>query len=384
MLILNLFKFGVYMHNDNNNDNNNNNNINNISNNKINLNFNEKVNNLKKIFKENNNILFLCHHNADPDAIGSAIALKYLATTLNKNKSEKNFIISANSVSKISKNILSELNEHVEIIYYPKLLDVICFVDTSSLNQVMINKNELQKHLENNKNNTVIIDHHRKTDLAEICNLEIVNENYTSNCELVAQLFREINIYPPKSIRIGLLCGIVYDTKHLKLANEKTFNIISWLIKDISFQKILYLLTQESDEGKKIAHLKACSRAQIKIIEQNNQKYILALSNASSYESSCAKTLVSIGADIAFVVAYRKRDKEIRISSRCRKSIGNKVHLGELMEKLAKELNGEGGGHREAAGLNIIYKGNNNEKEKVINEILNKCVEQFENELKIK
>ena len=71
-------------------------------------------------------------------------------------------------------------------------------------------------------------------------------------------------------------------------------------------------------------------------------------SNASSHEASCAKTIVSIGADLAFVVAARKKDKEIRVSVRSRKIISKRVHMGSLMEKVAKKLGGQGGGHEEA------------------------------------
>ncbi|UXM84238.1 DHH family phosphoesterase [Methanococcus aeolicus] len=333
----------------------------------------DNIDHLKKLFKEKNNILFLCHHNADPDAIGGALGLKYLANSFNKNKNP-NIIISTNSVSKLTRNILLELNESVEIVNYPKLLDIVCFVDTASLNQVMIDENKLLDK------NIILIDHHKKTDLVNICDLVIVDENSTSVCEIVANIFKKINIYPPKNIRTALLCGIVYDTKHLKLATEGTFNIISWLIKDISFQKILYLLTQESDESKKLAHLKACSRMELHTIKQGNQKYIVALSNSSSNEASCAKTMVSIGADIAFVVAVRKKDKEIRVSARCRKQISKQVHLGVLMEKIAKKLNGRGGGHAEAAGLNANFE-KGAPKDETIKKVLNLCLNSFEKEL---
>jgi len=326
------------------------------------------VNQLKKIFREENDILFLCHHNADPDAVGGALALKYLANTLNKSK-DKNLRISANSVSKLSRAVLEELKEDIEIVHYPKLAKVVFFVDTSSLNQVSIDENKLKE------SKIILIDHHKKTDLINLCDSYIVNERAPSTCEIVSNIFKEMKIYPPKNIRIALLCGIVYDTKHLKLANEGTFNTIAWLIKGINFQKILYLLTQESDESKKIAHLKACSRMELKEVN----KCIIALSHVSSHEASCAKTIVSIGADVSFVVAVRKRDREIRISARCRKSVSKKVHLGVLMEKIAKKLHGKGGGHAEAAGLNANYEKGKN-KEEIIKEVLNLCYKMFKKE----
>ncbi|ENN95972.1 hypothetical protein J422_05000 [Methanocaldococcus villosus KIN24-T80] len=318
-------------------------------------------------YLKRDSILFLCHHNADPDAIGSAVALKYLSKYLNPNA---NVRIVADSISKISKNILNEINEKVDIELYPSLPETVFIVDTASINQLKVDFEELKKR------DVILIDHHKRTELADICKYTIIKEDYPSTSEIVTEIFKELNIYPPKNIRIALLCGIVYDTKHLKLATQKTFEIISYLIKDISFQKILSMLTHESDISKRVAHLKACSRMRIK--EYNGIK--IALSHVSSYEASCAKTIVSIGADVAFVVAVRKKEGEIRVSARCRKHVAKKVHLGKLMEKIGKELKGSGGGHSEAGGLNAPYDGK--DKEKTINRVLDLCYKRFIEEFK--
>ncbi|WP_456472174.1 DHH family phosphoesterase [Methanocaldococcus sp.] len=306
----------------------------------------------------------LCHHNADPDAIGSAIALKYLIKQFNENCSCK---IIADSISKVSKNILNDINEEVTIESYPKLPKTVFIVDTSSINQLKVNLDELK-----NKD-VILIDHHKKTELADLCKVSIVKE-YPSTSEILAEIYKNLDIYPPKNVRIALLCGIVYDTKHLKLANSKTFETISYLLKnnDISFNKILGLLNLESDYSKRTAHLKACSRMTLKEFNGLN----IALSYVSSHEASCAKTIVSIGADIAFVVAVRKKEGEIRVSARCRKNVSKHIHLGELMEKIAKKLGGTGGGHSEAGGLNAPYD-KKKDKNKVVKEVLDLCYKTF-------
>lgn len=155
-----------------------------------------------------------------------------MASQLNPNGK---FRISADSVSKLSRNILNEIGERVDIEIYPKLPETVFIVDTASINQLKVNFDELKER------EVILIDHHKKTDLADICKYYIIKEDYPSTSEIIAEIFKELNIFPPKNVRIALLCGIVYDTKHLKLANSKTFELISYLIKDISFQKILYL-----------------------------------------------------------------------------------------------------------------------------------------------
>ncbi|HIP34761.1 MAG TPA: DHH family phosphoesterase, partial [Methanothermococcus okinawensis] len=91
-------------------------------------------------------------------------------------------------------------------------------------------------------------------------------------------------------------------------------------------------------------------------------------------------TIVSIGADVSFVVAVRKKEGEIRVSGRCRKSLSKRIHIGEVMEEVAKRLGGEGGGHREAAGLNAKYD-KDRSKDEVIREVLDLCYEVFKEKL---
>ncbi|MBP2172280.1 DHH family phosphoesterase [Methanococcus voltae] len=334
-------------------------------------------------------ILFLCHHNADPDAIGACIGLRFLAEHLNKPKKSKQIVedkikdeksqiigkykISANSISKISRNMLEELpslNYDIEIIEYPNIPEKVFLVDTSSINQITVNEEKLYKSF------LAMVDHHKKTELSTKCDFLIVNEESTSTCEMVTRILKDINLFPPKSVRTALLCGIAYDTKHLKLASEETFKMITWLIKDLNFQRILYLLSQESEKGKRIAHLKACSRMQIEEING----LIVTISNASSYEASCAKTAVSIGADLALVTAVRKRDRQIRISSRCRKSVSKKLHMGELMEEVAHKINGQGGGHAEAAGLNANWD-KTTSKDEAVSKIIKICIDTIKEKL---
>ncbi|MCS3900662.1 DHH family phosphoesterase [Methanococcus voltae] len=342
---------------------------------------------LKEILKSDE-ILFLCHHNADPDAIGACIGLRFLAEHINKPKKLKNvksdeetgtnpktgkYRISANSISKISRNMLEEiqnLSYDIEILEYPKIPKKVFLVDTSSINQITVNKEKLYESY------VSMVDHHKKTELADKCDFLIVNEESTSTCEMVSRILKDINLFPPKNVRTALLCGIAYDTKHLKLASEETFKLITWLIKDISFQRILYLLSQESEKGKRIAHLKACSRMQIEEMDG----LIITISNASSYEASCAKTAVSIGADLALVAAVRKRDKQIRISSRCRKSVSKKLHMGELMEEVASKINGQGGGHAEAAGLNANWD-KSTSKDEAVSKIIKICLATIKEKL---
>ncbi len=81
----------------------------------------------------NGNIAIFCHHNADPDAICSAYALKSLI--IGKNNKNTIDIILPNESNKLGKKIIEVFD--IEVISKPRLeYSNIFIVDTGSLNQL--------------------------------------------------------------------------------------------------------------------------------------------------------------------------------------------------------------------------------------------------------
>ena len=284
--------------------------------------------------------LLLCHHNADPDSLGSAIAFAIYLKSIGV---EKVRIGVAQSVSSYAKRILTFSPVPVERDPVVKE-DVVVIFDTSSLEQL--------EPIEIPKEETVIvIDHHVEKEEPIRADVAVVDSSRTSTAEIVWELFKYLGFYDETAVR-ALLAGIVTDTASFRFANSKTFKAVSEMLERFPLQmgEIYQLVAPVSDENtdqaKRIALLKACQRLEIRKF----RGYIIAVSRVSAYESLACKTFLQLGADIAIVGSEKKG---VRISARAKESLVKKgLHLGRIMEKVGPVIEGSGGGHAGAAGAN--------------------------------
>ncbi len=284
--------------------------------------------------------LLLCHHNADPDSLGSAIAFAIYLKSLGV---ENVRIGVAQSVSSYAKRILTFSPVPVERDPIVKE-DVILIFDTSSLEQL--------EPIEIPKGKTiVVIDHHVEKEEPIRADVAVVDSSRTSTAEIVWELFKYLGFYDEAAVR-ALLAGIVTDTANFRFANSKTFKAVSEMLERFPlqmgeiFQLVAPVSDENTDQAKRIALLKACQRLEIRKF----RGYIIAVSRVSAYESLACKTFLQLGADIAIVGSEKKG---VRISARAKESLVKKgLHLGRIMEKVGQVIEGSGGGHAGAAGAN--------------------------------
>lgn len=279
--------------------------------------------------------LILLHHNADIDAMGSALALQAAFS---------DFRIGAfQNISQISKKILNRLGPQT-ILTKPKLQDfkTIVILDTSTPSQLGVKLDHIQDY--------IVMDHH--LDSKE-WNTELYycDASKTSCAEIILELLQFINFNITPKVAKTLLVAILADTGHFKFATLETFLNFSKLleISDLRPAEVFEILenTDKIDKSQRIAHLKGAQRLKFEQLHG----YIVASSIISSYEASMCKQLIVLGADIAFVGA--QRDEQVRISARAgREVVERGLHLGEFFQGLGSELSCEGGGHDGAAGLN--------------------------------
>jgi nanoRNase/pAp phosphatase (c-di-AMP/oligoRNAs hydrolase) len=114
-------------------------------------------------------------------------------------------------------------------------------------------------------------------------------------------------------------------------------------------QEELSSLALPMDFSERVARMKACRRA--KIMKVGN--WIIAISHVSAYQASAARALVDLGAHVA-AVAGQKNGK-VEISLRCTRDFNQVtgIHLGrDIAKPLGEYLQGMGGGHATAAGVN--------------------------------
>ncbi|AEH25497.1 DHH family phosphoesterase [Pyrococcus yayanosii] len=285
-------------------------------------------------------MLLLCHHNADPDSLGSAIAFSRLLRWLGF---ERVRIGVAQSVASYAKRLLS-LSD-IEIVRNPHVEENVVFVfDTSSLEQ-------LEPVILPEGAKVVVIDHHVEKDMPIRAEVRVVDSSRTSTAEIVWELFKKFRFHDELSARV-LLAGITSDTANFRYANSKTFRTVGEILSlyDIPMGEIYALIAPVSDENidssKRMAILKACQRMEI----HKFRRFVIVTSKVSAYEALVCKVFLQLGADVAIVGSEKDG---VRISARAKEHLVRMgLHLGKLMEKVGPIIEGSGGGHAGAAGAN--------------------------------
>jgi len=304
---------------------------------------------IEKIMDAQNSqhVALLCHHNADPDAICSAYALSSL---IKKRRPQITVEIgAAQGISRLSKHILQYLPITVETEPNIEKADLIVFLDTNTIQQL----NNLAEKVKASKAPVIVIDHHAAhPETVKMARLCITDENASSTCEIIYNFYKQTNTKIEEKEAKAIFLGIAFDTRHFVLASSTTLKIIAELV-DTGFnaQEALAMLSLPMDFSERVARLKACRRAKLFKIGE----WIIALSHVSAYQASAARAIIDLGAHVAVVAG--QKNENLEISLRCVKEFYEKtgIHLGkDIAKPLGEFLNGMGGGHATAAGVNGV------------------------------
>lgn len=297
-----------------------------------------------------NNILYLCHRNADPDALGSAFALK---------EAIGGTIGVIEGCDRVASQIARQLN--IEFVNEPKGdFDLVVVVDTSTPAQ--LNDFPLKTY--------GVIDHHASTSLNEKAAFYL-HRNKSSTAEIVLEVLRKMGAPIMRRTAFALISGIITDTGNFRHATSDSFKAVAELIElsGIEYSEVMDMLSSvPQDVSMRIAFLKAAQRALIERVDD----WIIVTSRVSSFGGAAASGLISIGADVVFVAS--KQDDVVKVSARARREAQNAgVNLAKLMEDISVKFNGTGGGHEGAAGMDVQGETEN---------VLAACVEYVKNSLK--
>jgi len=290
-------------------------------------------------------VVLLCHHNSDPDAICSAYGFSGLLKTLRPNIFVE--IGTGQGISRLSKHLLRYLPIEVKMQPNVEKADAIVLLDTNTIQQL----NGLAGKVKNTKAPVIVIDHHtahpETEQLAKLC---ITNEESSSTCEIVYNFFEQMGVKPSLNEAKALFLGIAFDTRHFVLASSSTFKTVAELVDaGVNAQEALSMLSLPMDFSERVARVKACRRARLLKIGE----WIIALSHVSAYQASGARALIDLGVHMAAVAG--QRNDNIEISMRCTREFYQKtgIHLGrDIAKPLGEYLQGMGGGHSTAAGVN--------------------------------
>ena len=292
-------------------------------------------------------VLLLCHHNADPDAVCSAFAFQSLLSRRRPNMIVE--IGAGQGISRLSKHILKHIPITINLRPDVEKAEAIILLDTNTTQQL----GQLAERVVNSRVPIVVIDHHAAHPQTEqIAKLCITSEASSSTCEMVYDFYKQLNLKPGLNEAKALFLGITFDTRHFVLAGSSTFKTVSEL-SDIGVnpQEELSSLSLPMDFSERVARFKACRRANLMKVGN----WIIALSHVSAYQASAARALIDLGAHMA-AVAGQKNEK-IEMSMRCTREFNQVtgIHLGrDIAKPLGEYLQGMGGGHTTAAGVNGV------------------------------
>ncbi|MFW9844675.1 MAG: bifunctional oligoribonuclease/PAP phosphatase NrnA [Candidatus Thorarchaeota archaeon] len=302
--------------------------------------------NLIELLSNSMKPLIIGHQNADPDAICSMIAFSRLYKTINPNGT---FTLMADDLSRLSKQVLEVLELQDQIVETPSIdFDLIVLLDTNSRLQLGTDFQDLPT----SPSKTIIIDHHEPNpDVGKLADHRIVRSDRFSTCEILVDIFEEMNIPVDSNIANLLLTGILFDTRRFFYTDLQTFQIaIRLLNSGANYEKCVKSLQIRPDRSERIARLKAASKTRVHLFDD----WVIATSSINAFEASACRGLLEMGADVAIIGGKPGKDK-VRLSSRSTREFYDEtnINLGtDIMEPLGTIIDGKGGGHANAAGAN--------------------------------
>jgi|TARA_Y100000310_G_C20702729_1_gene831534 nanoRNase/pAp phosphatase (c-di-AMP/oligoRNAs hydrolase) len=287
-------------------------------------------------------VVLLAHHNADPDAVGSAFVLSEALKKLGC----ETVIGVAESISKLSKKVVEVLG--AEIAISPELdCDLLVLLDTSTPGQL----SSYADTVLNSEIPRVIIDHHTIQSDSISADKKFVDEKAVSTTEIVFKLVPFLGFELNRKTALATAIGLITDTAHFRFANISTFELLTKLMTEHNIEppELMNILSVIPDVSERIAVLKGMQRIKMARISD----YLVATTIVGTFEAATARALLRSGADVS--IAAARKDKEVRISMRSKKTFSDEtcVDLGvDLAPELAKVIDGTGSGHPNAAGVN--------------------------------
>ncbi len=184
---------------------------------------------LKKI-KKYNDIVIARHIGADPDALGSSIALKEIILA---NFPKKNVYVVGNPAARFK--FMGDLDKLPEDCKNALLI----VTDTPDKKRIEGAKPEYFDY-------TIKIDHHPFVE--EFGELDWIDDTASSACQMIIEFVQDNNLIITKEAAEKLFLGLTSDTGRFlyDYTTAKTFDLVSWIIKktDIDFTSLyqkLYL-----------------------------------------------------------------------------------------------------------------------------------------------
>ncbi|MEI8061056.1 MAG: bifunctional oligoribonuclease/PAP phosphatase NrnA [Candidatus Berkelbacteria bacterium] len=293
---------------------------------------------------ENQKFLLVAHERPDGDTVSATLATARLLKSLGKEIT----VASSQGVPEVFKYLPDWRDAKSDFLVGD--FDAIILIDNGDLKRTgyadrIIKAKERGIPIVN-------IDHHPKNDIWKYANINVVDENASSTCEIIFGLFNKVGAELETDVATMLLTGIYTDTGGFQHANvsAKTFSAASQLMSHGA--KLKNISTNISNH-KSLAMLKLWGIALDRIIELTDIKLVYSVITRQDIESVGASdqdlagvvNLIStIPDDVATLLLYETPDGKIKGSLRTESA---KVDVAKIASLFG------GGGHKRAAGFII-------------------------------
>ncbi|MFX1481991.1 MAG: bifunctional oligoribonuclease/PAP phosphatase NrnA [Promethearchaeota archaeon] len=301
--------------------------------------------NLRELLKDVRTPLIIGHQNADPDAVCAMIAFARLYLKINPDGSPT---LIADDISRLSNQIVQHFAPDMEILSKSERThDFYILVDTNSRFQLGPGLQDILT----NPDRTLVIDHHELNPEIDMIATHQILQSKPSTCQILVEVFEEARIDISSNTANLILTGMIFDTRRFFYTDSDTFSAAIRLIEaGADYEKCVRSLLIRPDRSERIARLKAAGRVKVHLVGD----WIVAISKINAYEASACRGLIELGADVALVGGNPKKDV-VRLSSRSTRQFFEVtgINLGtDVMKPLGETIEGEGGGHANAAGAN--------------------------------
>ena len=295
------------------------------------------------LINEYDKFIITAHETPDGDAIGSEYAMYRALKQLGK----ASRIINADPAA--HKYNFIDIDKAIETIdektVLPKDIDRYCLIilDTNDIQNI----GEVNVEILPKVRDTFIIDHHESGE--DILSKNIIRQNASSTCEILFDLFQELNVSIDFQIAQALFAGIVYDTGSFiyPKTTAKTFSIAHKLVSLGVAPNDIYARMYESNsvsslmlQSKVLSSLELIFEEQVAI--QIMRKETIIECNAL-YEEADSIINFPLKSEKIRVSIFFKENEEglLRCSMR---SKGN-INVADIAQTF------NGGGHKTAAGF---------------------------------
>lgn len=287
---------------------------------------------IKKQIKKYDNIFIARHIGADPDALGSTIALRELIKEKYKNKSVYAIGTSANRF-KFMGNL-----DKVENVPKNSLLIVLDTPDLKRIDGADINEFDF----------IIKIDHH--PFIEKYANIEYIDDTASSTCQIILEFIYTCHYKLNKSIAEKLYLGIASDTNRFlyDYTTVKTFELVTKMLKET---KINFSSLYESLYCKPLSEVKLQGYIyQNMIVTENGVAYIKitdALIKEFGIDSASAGNMINNLNYVNEILVWIFLSEDVK-SNVIRANIRSR---GPVINEVASHYGG--GGHKFASGARL-------------------------------